>query len=155
MFEWLKTYQQLEDHILFLKWNLNKSKLELARWIDGDLSNVHIEKGSRSSFLENDIEKMEEDLKSIEEDKVELINLINTFKGIDHKILKLKYIDGLNLEQIAEEVGYSPSHIRKKHADIRGKLDFLEDYQAKNADRQKKLGELDLYDGDKALRSKL
>lgn len=155
MFEWLKTYQQLDDHILFLKWNLNKSKLELARWIDGDLSNVHIEKGSRSSFLESDIEKMEKEIKAIEEDKAELIKLINTFKGVDHKILKLKYVDGMSLDDVADEIGYSPSYVRKRHTEIKKSLSFRSDYQAKNVDRQKKLGELDLYDGDKALRSKL
>lgn len=43
-FQWLKNYQDLEEQILFMKWNLNKSKLELERWVSGDLANVRLEK---------------------------------------------------------------------------------------------------------------
>ncbi len=43
-FQWLKDYQDLEEQLLYLKWNLNKSKLELIRWTTGDLSKVRIEK---------------------------------------------------------------------------------------------------------------
>ncbi len=43
-FQWLRDYQDLEEQLLYLKWNLNKSKLELIRWTTGDLSKVRIEK---------------------------------------------------------------------------------------------------------------
>ena len=57
-FGWLKDYKRLEEHLIYLKWNLNKSKLELIRWVEGDLVNVRLEKNSRSSYLEENIEKM-------------------------------------------------------------------------------------------------
>lgn len=52
-YQWLKDYKQLEQQIEYLKWNLNRSELELARWIKGDLVNIKLEKNSRSSNLEN------------------------------------------------------------------------------------------------------
>ena len=55
-FRWLKDYQALDEQILYLKWNLNKSKLELSRWVSGDLVKVRLEKSSRASSLEENIE---------------------------------------------------------------------------------------------------
>lgn len=144
-FQWLKDYQELEEQILYLKWNLNKSKLELSRWVNGDLSEVRIEKNSRSASLEDNIEKIKKEIALLENQRTEMIQLISSFKGVENDIVRLKYIEGLNLEEIAEEVGYSPSYIRKKHADIRGKLDFLDDYESKIYDRQKKISEIEYY----------
>ena len=79
-FEWLKNYQDLEDQILFLKWNLNKSKLELDRWLSGDLAKVRIEKNSRSSKLEETISAIENELKILADQKEELLKIIDTFK---------------------------------------------------------------------------
>jgi AraC-like DNA-binding protein len=121
-FQWLKDYQELEEQILYIKWNLNKSKLELNRWIYGDLSEIKIEKNSRSSSLENNIEKMLEE------------------------IVKLKYVDNMTLEEIAEETGYSPSYIRKKHSDVRNTLKFVDEYEARSNERQKKISEIEYYD---------
>ena len=70
-FEWLKNYQDLEDQILFMKWNLNKSKLELDRWLSGDLAKVRIEKNSRSSKLEETIAAIEKEKKILTEQKEE------------------------------------------------------------------------------------
>ena len=61
-FQWLKDYQELENQILYLKWNLSKSRLELSRWMFGDLSNVRLEKNSRSSSLEENIAKIENEI---------------------------------------------------------------------------------------------
>ena len=89
-FEWLKNYQDLEDQILFLKWNLNKSKLELDRWLSGDLAKVRIEKNSRSSKLEETITAIEDELKILADQKEELLKIIDTFKGLENNIVRLK-----------------------------------------------------------------
>ena len=89
-FEWLKNYQDLEDQILFLKWNLNKSKLELDRWISGDLAKIRIEKNSRSSKLEETIIAIEDELKILADQKEELLKIIDTFKGLENEIVKIK-----------------------------------------------------------------
>ncbi|WP_165004701.1 MULTISPECIES: hypothetical protein [unclassified Enterococcus] len=145
-FQWLKDYQELEEQILYYEWNLNKSKLELARWISGDLSNVRLNNKSRSSSLEEKIEKISNELVLLNQDKDEMLRLIKTFKGLENEIIRMKYIEGLSLEQVAEKTRYSASYIRKKHAEIRGKLDFLDEYEASFYDRQKKKNEIDYYD---------
>ena len=138
-FQWLKDYQELEDQLLYLRWNLNKSKLELDRWVSGDLSNVRLEKNSRSASLEESIVKMEQEISSLEAQKKEMLTIINSFKGID----------GYSLEGIAEELGYSSSYVRQRHAEIKKTLSFLDHYEEKMHDKQKKINEIDYYSHEK------
>lgn len=144
-FQWLKDYQELEEQILYLKWNLNKSKLELSRWVNGDLSEVRIEKNSRSASLEDNIEKIKKEIELLENQKEELLELIGTFKGVDNEIVKLKYVDGMCLDDIADEIGYSPSYVRKRHTEIKKTLTFLDDYEDKRLERARKQSEIDYY----------
>ncbi|EMF0194101.1 hypothetical protein NXK95_002493 [Enterococcus hirae] len=144
-FQWLKDYQELDEQILYLKWNLNKSKLELNRWVYGDLADVRIEKNSRSASLEENIQKIENEIDLLEEQRKEMLAIINSFKGIDNEIIRKKYVEGCSLEIIAEEIGYSASYVRQRHADIRKTLNFLDEYEMNKIDRQNKLNEIDYY----------
>ncbi|MBA0963056.1 MULTISPECIES: hypothetical protein [Enterococcus] len=144
-FQWLKDYQELDEQILYLKWNLNKSKLELNRWVYGDLADVRIEKNSRSAYLEENIQKIENEIEILEEQRQEMLAIINSFKGIDNEIIRKKYVEGCSLEIIAEEIGYSASYVRQRHADIRKTLNFLDEYEMNKIDRQNKLNEIDYY----------
>ena len=78
-FQWLRDYQDLEEQLLYLKWNLNKSKLELIRWTTGDLSKVRIEKNSRSSLLEENITQIENEIELLEEQQKEMLVIIQSF----------------------------------------------------------------------------
>lgn len=127
-FQWLKDYQELEEQILYLKWNLNKSRLELDRWVNGDLANVRLEKNSRSSSLEEKIELIEQEIMNLEKQKSETKMMVASFDGIDNKIIILKYINKLTLEEIAEETGYSVSYIQKRHSEIKKSIIFLDEY---------------------------
>ena len=144
-FQWLKDYQELDEQILYLKWNLNKSKLELNRWVNGDLADVRIEKNSRSSMLEENIQKIENEIEILEEQRQEMLAIINSFKGIDNEIIRKKYVEGCSLEIIAEEIGYSASYVRQRHAEIRKTLSFLDEYEMNKVNRQNKLNEIDYY----------
>lgn len=148
-FQWLKDYQELDEQILYLKWNLNKSKLELNRWVYGDLADVRIEKNSRSSKLEENIQKIENEIEILEEQRQEMLAIINSFKGIDNEIIRKKYVEGCSLEIIAEEIGYSASYVRQRHADIRKTLYFLDEYEMNKLNRQNKLNEIDYYNKDR------
>ncbi|MFS1079922.1 hypothetical protein [Enterococcus casseliflavus] len=147
-FQWLKNYQDLEEQILFMKWNLNKSRLELDRWVNGDLANVRLEKNSRSSSLEENIRIIENELELLKKEKTELIELINSFSGADVQIVKLKYIDDMDVYDIADETGYSVSYIRKRHTEIRKTLSFVDEYEARREERLKKQEEMDYYSAD-------
>lgn len=144
-FQWLKDYQELDEQILYLKWNLNKSKLELNRWVYGDLADVRIEKNSRSSMLEENIQKIQNEIEILEEQRGEMRAIINSFEGIDNEIIRRKYIEGCSLEIIAAEIGYSASYVRQRHAEIRKTLDFLDEYEMNKVNRQNKLNEIDYY----------
>lgn len=144
-FQWLKDYQELDEQILYLKWNLNKSKLELNRWVNGDLADVRIEKNSRSASLEENIQKIENEIEILEEQRKEMLAIINSFKGIDNEIIRKKYVEGCSLEIIAEEIGYSASYVRQRHAEIRKTLSFLDEYEMNKVNRQNKLSEIDYY----------
>lgn len=147
-FQWLKNYQDLEEQILFMKWNLNKSRLELDRWVNGDLANVRLEKNSRSSSLEENIRIIENELELLEKEKVELMELIDSFSGADNQIVKLKYIGDMDVYDIADETSYSVSYIRKRHTEIRKTLSFVDEYEARREERLKKQEEMDYYSAD-------
>lgn len=147
-FQWLKNYQDLEEQILFMKWNLNKSRLELDRWVNGDLANVRLEKNSRSSSLEENIRIIENELELLEKEKIELMELIDSFSGADNQIVKLKYIDDMDVYDIADETGYSVSYIRKRHTEIRKTLSFVDEYETRREERLKKKEEIDYYSAD-------
>lgn len=103
--------------------------MELARWEEGDLVKVRLTNESRGAHVEEAIKKIESDLMFREELKASLMLLIDTFKGYENQLLKKKYIEGKTLEVIAEELNYSSGHIRKKHAELKRRLDFLDDWE--------------------------
>jgi DNA-directed RNA polymerase specialized sigma24 family protein len=129
-FQWLKDYQELDGEIAYIEWNIRKSKLELIRWEDGDLTKVFLERDSKGSQVESKIEELKELLTEKIELKKILMILIDTFKGIESQILIKKYVEGKTLEVIAEEPNYSYGHIKSKHAELRRRLDFIGDYDA-------------------------
>lgn len=127
-FQWLKDFQEIDEHILYLKWNLNKSKLELERWTNGDLANVRLEKNSRGANLEEKIIQIEREIECLVEQKNEMKVIIDSFKGLDNQIMNYKYIKGMTLEMISEETGYSVSYVQKKHSELRKSIDYLDEY---------------------------
>ncbi|EEM57722.1 MULTISPECIES: hypothetical protein [Bacillus cereus group] len=115
---WLKDYQKLEQDIAYLEYNLDKTKTELKRWISGDLQNVRLTAESDGAKVEVHIEAIEYELAHKLNDLYDMKKLVSTFKGLENRILKLKYMDGMTLEKIAEELKYSTGYINKKHAEI-------------------------------------
>lgn len=126
LFDWLKDYQKLEEDIEYLDYNLDKTKAELKRWVSGDLREVRLTAESEGSKVEERIEAIEYELAHKMNDMYKLKKLVSKFRGLDNKILKMKYVDGMTLEQIAEEISYSSSHIKKKHAEIIRLIKFVE-----------------------------
>lgn len=126
-YQWLLEYQELDEQIYLLNWKIKKSELELDRWVEGDLSKVTLERDSLSSGLEKNIERDKELLSQKEQSMESLMLMINRFKGLDNKILKMKYIDGRTLKAIAEELNYSYQHIMNKHAQIIKTIHFFEE----------------------------
>ncbi|MED2983189.1 hypothetical protein P4311_17470 [Bacillus thuringiensis] len=124
MFDWLKDYQKLEERIAYLDYNLDTTKVELKRWISGDLREVRLTVESEGAKVEERIEAIEYELAHKMNDMYKLKKLIRTFKGLEHRIAYLKYVEGMTLEKVAEELNYSPQYIYNKHAAMREKVEY-------------------------------
>lgn len=127
LYEWLKDYQRLEEEIEYLEFNLEKTQLELKRWINGDLRGVRLTADSNGAKVEEHIQRIRKEIDFKKAQRVRLINLISKFKGLENQILKKKYIDGMTLEEIAENMNYSSSYIYKKHAEIIRRIKFADE----------------------------
>ena len=104
-YQWLQEYQKLEEEIEILKWKIRKSEMELERWYDPrDLGKVKITNESTASHLEEYIKRDRAFLGEKELAMEALMIMIERFKGLDNQILKMKYIDGMTLREIAEEL---------------------------------------------------
>ncbi|ARK23584.1 hypothetical protein SporoP37_01995 [Sporosarcina sp. P37] len=130
MFEWLNDYQILEEKIEYMDYNLERSKKELGRWVSGDLAKYKLTAESDGAQLEERIEVIEYELAHCMNDLYDMQKMMRAFKGLDSRILYLKYVEGLTLELIAEEVGYSASHIKKRHAEIMRAMQVAKEYSA-------------------------
>lgn len=126
LYEWLKDYQKLEEEIAYLEFNLEQTERELKRWIEGDLSKVKLQHDSLGAKVEEQIERIKKELENKLEQKEKLIQLVDKFKGLDNKILKLKYVEGMTLENIAYKLNYSPNYIKRKHAEIMKIIKFVD-----------------------------
>ncbi len=124
LYEWLVSYQKLEQEIYYLDWELETYKKELERWCDPeDLGRYTLTKDSKASKLEDIIEDLEKRLAWKMNSIYDLRKLVYSFKGLDQKILVAKYIEGLSLKQIAGEFGHSYGYIRNKHNQILKKIE--------------------------------
>lgn len=118
---WLKGYWELKENISTIEWDVKRSNLELVRWQkEGDL----FQQNNIETSLENQ-KRLKDDIKRLEgmlEEKQklieEIVQRIESFEGLENKILKMKYVDGITLDIIAYQLGYSSSYIYKKHAEI-------------------------------------
>ncbi|MDC2863775.1 ECF-type sigma factor [Bacillus sp. BP-3] len=126
MLDWLKDYRELEDKLIYLENKLERSKKELKRWVWGDLSKYKLTADSDGAKVEDRIEVIEYELAHKMNDMYDLKEMISKFKGLDNKIIQMKYIEGMTLEQIALDLDYSPYYIKRKHAEIRKIINFVD-----------------------------
>lgn len=128
MYEWLEDFQTLSQQIDYLDYKLDREETELNRYVSGDLGGRIMHPESIASGLEERIELIKKEILFKKGQMAKLMKLIDTFSGLENNIIKLKYIDGMKLEEIAEELSYSESHIKKKHAELVRCIKFIEKY---------------------------
>ena len=128
MYEWLRNFQRLSQDIAYLEYNLEQTERELKRWENSyDLGDIKLESESRGAKVEDIIEQIKNDLSHKKLQRAKLISLVESFKGLDIEILRMKYFHGMTLEEIAEGLNYSASHIRKKHAELMRTIKFVDE----------------------------
>lgn len=109
-----------------LKISLQLSKRELSRWtnyVDGDDGDLAKHQNfltalQKQNHLKEVITELNERIEKLEKEREEIVQTIDKFTGLNQQILKMKYVDGLTLEAIAEEMSYSYSYIKQKHAEL-------------------------------------
>ncbi|WP_153464797.1 DUF1492 domain-containing protein [Sediminibacillus terrae] len=126
---WINKYWELQGDIDEIEWDIRKTRLEMKRWKEG--GDLFIKNKFETVLFHQQrvgqaLGSLENLLKEKLQLKKELIDLIDTFKGVENKILKMKYIDGMTLENIAYELGYTPGYIYNKHAQIVKSLKLLQ-----------------------------
>lgn len=122
----MKDYQKLEEEISYLEYNLDKTKAELKRWISGDLRDVRLTAESEGAKVEYRIEAIEYELAHKMNEMHNLLNLINEFKGLDNKIIRMKYIEGMTLPEIACDLNYNTDYIKRRHSTIARIIKFAD-----------------------------
>ena len=126
MFEWLRDYRKLEEEIVYLEFNLERSKRELKRWVGGDLSNLKLTTESNGAQLEEFIEAAEHELAHKMNDLYDIGRMVKKFNSVDHNILYGRYIEGKTFDDIADELGYSKGTIYNKHAMLMKVVGYLD-----------------------------
>ncbi|MFJ8529951.1 hypothetical protein [Bacillus sp. NPDC094106] len=127
MFDWLKDYQKLEEEIAYLEYNLDKTKAELKRWVYGDLQEVRLTANSEGAKVESRIEAIEYELAHKMNEMHNLMYLINKFTGLDNKIVRMKYIEGMTLSSIACSLKYNVDYIKRRHSTIARIIKFADE----------------------------
>lgn len=104
---------------------------ELARWsnyadTDGDLAKhqTFLTSLERQVRLKEVIRDLNQRIEKLEKEREEIIRMVDKFHGLDQQILKLKYIEGLTLESVAHETGYTYQYIRSRHAELMRMIRF-------------------------------
>lgn len=130
---WINDYWQLEKEIMDIELDIKKSEIELLRWgSGGDLF-------KKSSFqvsllnlqrVEGSITSLKSVLAEKQLLKEELVNMIAGMKGLDNQIIRLKYIDGLTCEKIAQDLNYSAAYIFDRHATLKRRSSLLKSIDA-------------------------
>ena len=125
IYEWVTSLIAIDQELYELRLSLDLNEKELYRWKnysneDGDLAKhqtflTALQKQARLKEVIESLATREEKLKKQRQD---IIDTIEKFQGLDQRILKMKYVDGMKLESIAEETGYTYQYIKNKHAEL-------------------------------------
>lgn len=127
----MTTLMAINQELYELQLAIDLNEKELHRWQnysnnDGDLAKhqtflTALQKQARLKEVIESLAIREEELKKQRQD---IIDTIEKFQGLDQRILKMKYVEGMKLESIAEETGYTYQYIRSRHADIMKMIRF-------------------------------
>lgn len=122
-YQWFRTLVEIDDEIESIKTQRKIYNIELKRWGTygaGDLANknTYLTSIKRQNRIEKILLAMDGREKELLKQRKEVISVIEEFKGLDHDILKLRYVKGLKLTQIADELDYSYQHIKNTHSRI-------------------------------------
>lgn len=123
---WIHEYKALENEYMCLLESLELIALEFDRWNKGDLfrKNNYVTVLQKKQELLLQKESVAKEIKLLKERMDNIVKVYNINNRLENKILILKHVEHKTLKEISEILGYSESHIRNKHAEIRKKLNL-------------------------------
>ncbi|EKH2150996.1 sigma-70 family RNA polymerase sigma factor [Staphylococcus pseudintermedius] len=133
MIELIEMYRKNELEIKSLKLRMEICIDEIENWGAYNANNDKAKLGKKHDFLtrikqtDNVIDEFNviiERLQTLKSRQKKIREVIDDFDGLEHKILKLKFIDGYKIAEIANQLGYSEQYIRNKHSELMKRIEF-------------------------------
>lgn len=125
IYEWVNTLLAIDIELEELQISITLNSNELERWEnysfkDGDLAKqqTFLTALQKQARLKEVISSLVSRREQLEQQRKEIVDTIEKFKGLEQRILKMKYVEGMKLEAIAESTGYSYQYIKNKHAEM-------------------------------------
>lgn len=125
IYEWVNTLLAIDIELEELQISITLNSNELERWEnysfkDGDLAKqqTFLTALQKQARLKEVISSLASRREQLEQQRKEIVDTIEKFKGLEQRILKMKYVEGMKLEAIAESTGYSYQYIKNKHAEL-------------------------------------
>lgn len=125
IYEWVNTLLAIDIELEELQISITLNLNELERWEnysfkDGDLAKqqTFLTALQKQARLKEVISSLVSRQEQLEQQRKEIVDTIEKFKGLEQRILKMKYVEGMKLEAIAESTGYSYQYIKNKHAEL-------------------------------------
>ncbi len=139
MIELIEMYRTNKLEIESLKLRKDICNDEIENW--GAVSvNDKARLGKKHDFLSrikqtdnvvDEINVINERLQTLKTRQKKIIDVIDKFEGLEHKILKLRFIEGYKLADIAESLGYSEQYIKNKHSELMKRIEFKTSHKSK------------------------
>ncbi|MCU5745890.1 sigma-70 family RNA polymerase sigma factor [Staphylococcus sp. SQ8-PEA] len=138
MIELINMYRKNKLEIKSLKLRKDICYDEIDNWGAVDISGGRM--GKKHDFLtrikqtDNVIDELNvinDRLETLQNRQKKIIEVIDKFEGLEHKILRLRFIDGYKIADIAEELGYSEQYIRNKHCELMKRIEFKMSHEYK------------------------
>lgn len=117
-----ETYSDILATIEITKAEIEALQLDLHYWVGNNSNHPLFSQGTskyghdvaakRSAFLYERTSELQDRLKGYEEIEKEIRGNVEKLQGLEHKIAKLRFIEGLTYEEIADKLGYSYGYIR-------------------------------------------
>lgn len=133
MIELIEMYRKNELEIKSLKLRMEICIDEIENWGAYNANNDKAKLGKKHDFLtriqqtDNVIDELNiinERLQTLESRQKKILDVVDQFDGLEHQILKLRFIKGYKITEIAAKLGYSEQYIRNKQTELMKRIEF-------------------------------
>lgn len=119
----MESYADILKVIDIIKAEIEALQLDLDYWLGKNSRHPLFSKGSskygldvasqRVDFIYDRMGKLEERLTTYQEIEKEIRENVEKLEGLPYKIAKLRFIDGMTYQEIADKLGYNHDYIRR------------------------------------------